>query len=258
MNAEKLPQDLGASPPAWPRSRAPTRRRRRVSPPAATRSTTPTWTGARPCRYCGTGCGVEVGVKDGRVVAVRGDEEEPGQPGPAVREGLPPARHAVRRGPAEVPDAARRRRLEAHLLGRGARPDRSRSTRRRSTKDHGPSRWRSTAPGSGRCSTATPPRSGSGRHAQQQRRAQRAPVHGVSAVMGFMTQFQSDEPMGCYEDFEAGDDFVLWGNNMAEMHPVLFSRILEPTSARTRASGSSTSARGARRPPTTPTCTWSS
>jgi nitrate reductase NapA len=49
----------------------------------------------------------------------------------------------------------------------------------------------------------------------------------ASAVMGFMTQFQSDEPMGCYEDFEAGDDFVLWGNNMAEMHPVLFSRILE-------------------------------
>ena len=32
--------------------------------------------------------------------------------------------------------------------------------------------------------------------------------------------------MGCYEDFEVGDDFVLWGNNMAEMHPVLFSRIL--------------------------------
>ena len=49
----------------------------------------------------------------------------------------------------------------------------------------------------------------------------------ASAVMGFMTQFQSDEPMGCYDDLEAGDDFILWGNNMAEMHPVLFSRILE-------------------------------
>ena len=48
-----------------------------------------------------------------------------------------------------------------------------------------------------------------------------------SAVMGFMTQFQSDEPMGCYDDLELADDFVLWGNNMAEMHPVLFSRILE-------------------------------
>jgi nitrate reductase NapA len=49
----------------------------------------------------------------------------------------------------------------------------------------------------------------------------------ASAVMGFVTSFQSDEPMGCYEDLEAGDDFILWGNNMAEMHPVLFSRILE-------------------------------
>ncbi|HEB53181.1 MAG TPA: twin-arginine translocation signal domain-containing protein, partial [bacterium] len=30
-----------------------------------------------PCRYCGTGCGVEVGVQDGKVVAVRGDEKSP-------------------------------------------------------------------------------------------------------------------------------------------------------------------------------------
>ena len=30
-----------------------------------------------PCRYCGTGCGVEVGIRDGRVLAVRGDEASP-------------------------------------------------------------------------------------------------------------------------------------------------------------------------------------
>ncbi|MCA9048555.1 MAG: molybdopterin-dependent oxidoreductase, partial [Planctomycetaceae bacterium] len=30
-----------------------------------------------PCRYCGTGCGVEVAVKDNKVVAVRGDENSP-------------------------------------------------------------------------------------------------------------------------------------------------------------------------------------
>ena len=35
-----------------------------------------TWSKA-PCRYCGTGCGVEVGVKDGRIMAVRGDEANP-------------------------------------------------------------------------------------------------------------------------------------------------------------------------------------
>jgi nitrate reductase NapA len=33
--------------------------------------------------------------------------------------------------------------------------------------------------------------------------------------------------MGCYEDIDHADVFVLWGNNMAEMHPVLFSRLLE-------------------------------
>ena len=30
-----------------------------------------------PCRYCGTGCGVEVGIAEGRAVAVRGDEANP-------------------------------------------------------------------------------------------------------------------------------------------------------------------------------------
>src|SRR4051794_23402095 len=28
-----------------------------------------------PCRFCGTGCGVMVGVKDGRVVATHGDQQ---------------------------------------------------------------------------------------------------------------------------------------------------------------------------------------
>ena len=31
-----------------------------------------TWSKA-PCRFCGTGCGVMVGVKDGKVVATHGD-----------------------------------------------------------------------------------------------------------------------------------------------------------------------------------------
>jgi hypothetical protein len=48
-----------------------------------------------------------------------------------------------------------------------------------------------------------------------------------SAVTGFMTSFGMDEPMGCYEDIDHADVFVLWGNNMSEMHPVLFSRMLE-------------------------------
>ena len=47
----------------------------------------------------------------------------------------------------------------------------------------------------------------------------------ASAVVGFIRAFGIDEPMGCYDDLEHADTFVLWGSNMAEMHPILWSRL---------------------------------
>ncbi len=49
----------------------------------------------------------------------------------------------------------------------------------------------------------------------------------ASAVVAFMRAFGIDEPMGCYDDLEHADTFVLWGANMAEMHPVLWSRLTD-------------------------------
>ncbi|MFT5171427.1 MAG: nitrate reductase NapA, partial [Candidatus Marinamargulisbacteria bacterium] len=49
----------------------------------------------------------------------------------------------------------------------------------------------------------------------------------ASAVRGFLTTFGLDEPNGCYQDLDIGNTFVLWSNNMSEMHPVLYSRMLE-------------------------------
>ena len=49
----------------------------------------------------------------------------------------------------------------------------------------------------------------------------------ASAVVGFIRAFGIDEPMGCYDDFEAADAFVLWGSNMAEMHPILWTRVAD-------------------------------
>ncbi|MEX0346581.1 MAG: nitrate reductase catalytic subunit NapA [Rhizobiaceae bacterium] len=49
----------------------------------------------------------------------------------------------------------------------------------------------------------------------------------ASAVAGFIRAFGIDEPMGCYDDFEHADAFVLWGSNMAEMHPVLWTRVAD-------------------------------
>ena len=49
----------------------------------------------------------------------------------------------------------------------------------------------------------------------------------ASAAVAFMRTFGIDEPMGCYDDIEHADAFVLWGSNMAEMHPILWQRIAE-------------------------------
>ncbi len=49
----------------------------------------------------------------------------------------------------------------------------------------------------------------------------------ASAVVGFIRTFGIDEPMGCYDDLEHADVFVLWGSNMAEMHPVLWTRLTD-------------------------------
>jgi predicted molibdopterin-dependent oxidoreductase YjgC len=43
----------------------------------------------------------------------------------------------------------------------------------------------------------------------------------------FIRTFGMDEPMGCYDDFEHADAFVLWGSNMAEMHPILWTRVTD-------------------------------
>ena len=49
----------------------------------------------------------------------------------------------------------------------------------------------------------------------------------ASAVAGMMRTFGIDEPAGCYDDIEATDAFVLWGSNMAEMHPILWTRLAD-------------------------------
>ncbi len=180
-----------------------------------------------PCRFCGTGCGVEVGVKGNRVMAVRGDTASPVNKGLLCVKGY-------------------------HLPGLLYGADRLMYPMKRTVDGKGwerlswdaaldlvAAKFKETLEKSGPEAVGV---YGSGQWTVFDGYAALKWVKGgmrsnnlepnarlcmASAVSGFMTQFQSDEPMGCYEDLDVGDDFVLWGNNMAEMHPVLFSRILE-------------------------------
>ena len=47
----------------------------------------------------------------------------------------------------------------------------------------------------------------------------------ASAVVGFYQTFGVDEPANNYSDIEFANTMILWGNNMAEAHPVLWSRV---------------------------------
>ncbi|HEX5629465.1 MAG TPA: molybdopterin-dependent oxidoreductase, partial [Usitatibacteraceae bacterium] len=49
----------------------------------------------------------------------------------------------------------------------------------------------------------------------------------ASAVAAFMQTFGIDEPANVYDDIELADTVVLWGANMAEAHPILWSRITD-------------------------------
>ena len=179
-----------------------------------------------PCRFCGTGCGVMVGVEQGRVVAVRGDEASPVNRGLLCVKGyhLPGLLYGADRllyPQKRNADGSFTRVSWDEALDLIA-------TRYADVlKQHGPDAVGMYGSGQwtvfdGYAALKWVKGGLRSNHLEPNARLCMA-----SAVSGFLTQFQSDEPMGCYQDLDLGDDFVLWGNNMAEMHPVLFSRILE-------------------------------
>lgn len=177
------------------------------------------------CRFCGVGCGVMVAVKDGRVVAVAGDEKNPVNKGllcvkgyhvPAILYGSDRLKKPMIRAGDGFKEASWDEAL--NLVG-SKLVETLKSRGPQSVGFYGSGQWTIQE----------------GYAAQKFMRAgvrsnqleANARLCMSSAVAGFQTSFGMDEPMGCYDDIEAGDVFVLWGNNMAEMHPVLFSRILE-------------------------------
>lgn len=183
-----------------------------------------TW-GKAPCRFCGVGCGVLVGVKNGRIIATKGDPAAPVNRGLNCIKGYFLAKVLYGKD-----------RLTKPLIRKGdkfveASWDEAMtliaSKFRESIDTHGPD---SVAIfGSGQWTVfegyaaAKLFKGGIGTNNIEPN----ARFCMASAVAGFMTTFGSDEPMGCYEDLDLGDTFFLWGANMAEAHPVLFSRLID-------------------------------
>jgi nitrate reductase NapA len=183
-----------------------------------------------PCRFCGVGCGVNVAVKGGRVVATHGDPEAEVNRGVNCVKGYFLSKIMYGQDRLTTP-LLRMKGGQYHKDG-DFTPitwdqafDIMAQKWKQSLREKGPSAigmfgsgqwtvWEGYAAvklmKAGFRSNNIDPNA---RHCM------------ASAVVGFMRTFGMDEPMGCYDDIEQADAFVLWGSNMAEMHPILWQRV---------------------------------
>jgi len=185
-----------------------------------------------PCRFCGTGCGVNVAVKDGRVVATHGDINSEVNRGLNCVKGYFLSKIMYGEDRLTTPllrmkDGKYDKNGEFAPVSWDRAFDEMAAQWKRVLKEKGPTAVGMFGSGqwtvfegyaalklmkAGFRSNNLDPNA---RHCM------------ASAVQGFMRTFGADEPMGCYDDIENADAFVLWGSNMAEMHPILWTRVTD-------------------------------
>lgn len=185
-----------------------------------------------PCRFCGTGCSVLVGTQDGRVVATQGDPEAPVNKGLNCIKGYFLSKIMYGQDRLKTP-LLRMKDGQYHKDGEFTPVSWD------TAFDVMAEKWKASLKTKGPTSVGM---FGSGQWTVMEGYAavklMKAGFRSnnidpnarhcmASAVVGFMRTFGIDEPMGCYDDFEHADAFVLWGSNMAEMHPVLWTRITD-------------------------------
>ncbi|MCB1364281.1 MAG: nitrate reductase catalytic subunit NapA [Rhodobacteraceae bacterium] len=184
------------------------------------------------CRFCGTGCSVLVGVKDGRVVATQGDPDAPVNRGLNCIKGYFLSKIMYGKDRLTTP-------LLRKSNGQYSKTGDFEPVSWDEAFDIMAQKWKEAIATKGPTSVGM---FGSGQWTVWEGYAAAKLMKAgfrsnnidpnarhcmASAVAGFMRTFGIDEPMGCYDDLEHADTFVLWGSNMAEMHPILWSRLTD-------------------------------
>lgn len=184
------------------------------------------------CRFCGTGCGLSVGVKNGRVVATKGDPDAPVNRGLNCIKGYFNAKILYGKDRLTQP-LMRRTNGKFDKNGKfepvsweEAFDEMERQFRRAYTK-LGPTGIAIT--GSGQYTI--PEAYAASKFIKGGLRSNNIDPNArlcmASAVVGFYQTFGIDEPANNYTDIEKCNTMILWGNNMAEAHPVLWSRVAD-------------------------------
>jgi len=178
-----------------------------------------TWDKA-PCRFCGTGCHVRVGVKNGRVVAIEGDQLAEVNKGLLCVKGYHVGLALYGKDRLTQPLLRRNGVLEPISWEEAVETIAQKiMAAPEQFAIYGSGQW--TIP-EGYAANKFIKAGLSSNHIDPNARLCMA-----SAVTGFLSVYGVDEPAGCYDDFDKCDVLIMWGNNMAEMHPVLFSRVID-------------------------------
>jgi nitrate reductase NapA len=173
-----------------------------------------------PCRFCGTGCHVQVGVQGGRVVAVAGDQQADVNKGLLCVKGYHVGSILYGKDRLTTPQIRKNGKL-IPISWKEAIEIISEKIMKAPNRFafYGSGQW--TIP-EGYAAQKFMKAGLSNNHIDPNARLCMA-----SAVTGFLSTYGVDEPAGCYEDLDKCNVVILWGNNPAEMHPVLFSRIMD-------------------------------
>lgn len=183
------------------------------------------------CRFCGTGCGIMVATKDGKIVASKGDPLAP------VNRGLNCIKGYFNAKIMYGEDRITKPLLRVNAKGEFDKKGKFQEVSWQRAFDEMEKQLRKTYKELGPTGIGV---FGSGQYTIQEGYAAVKLIKGgfrsnnidpnarhcmASAVVGFMQTFGIDEPSGCYDDIELTDTIVTWGANMAEMHPILWSRV---------------------------------
>lgn len=183
------------------------------------------------CRFCGTGCGIMVATKDKQIVAVKGDPEAP------VNRGLNCIKGYFCAKIMYGADRITKPLLRVNSKGEFDKKGKFQPVSWKRAFDEMEKQFKKTYNELGPTGIGV---FGSGQYTVQEGYAAVKLIKGgfrsnnidpnarhcmASAVVAFMETFGIDEPAGCYDDIELTDTIVTWGANMAEMHPILWSRV---------------------------------
>ncbi|MFN7139842.1 MAG: molybdopterin-dependent oxidoreductase, partial [Limisphaerales bacterium] len=173
-----------------------------------------------PCRFCGTGCHVRVGVKDGKVVAIQGDQLADVNKGLLCVKGYHVGLILYGKDRLTQPLLRKNGKLEPISWDEAIETIAKRiHANPKGFAMYGSGQW--TIPEGYAALKFVKAGLGSN-HIDANARLCMA-----SAVTGYLSTYGVDEPAGCYDDLDQCDVLILWGNNPAEMHPVLFSRVVD-------------------------------